>query len=258
MRMRHPSSAAARVILFLLLMSVALPSAFAQEAEPKPLLSEEIRTILERDGAEAATKRFNEIFPAAKGKYELDQDGFGELAAEKMKNGDFATGQVLLEMLSRIVQESLAEMEAQMPEFSGERSLQKPAAATKEENEVMDNRSPSERLGPPRADLGRFTGMYGTQENVDKGRTLFVAESCEGHLVVGPMWADTSPWWMKSTSDTKFEFDWSDTSVRMAFVADPSGRATAMEHDLDFMDSPLPRVGPLPEEWRECIKPPWG
>ncbi len=238
------------------LAAISCLPARAQQSE-KPLLSQEVRSVLERDGAEAATERFNQLFPAEKDKYDVDQKGFGELAAESMQRGDFATGQAVMQMLNTIVEAQLAELQIQMPS--------KPAVPESKKDRPASGKKPSAEsqtstldLGPARTDLERFTGVYGTPEDEKEGRTLFVAESCDGHLVAGPMWADTSPWWMKSTSDTAFDFRWDETFVHMEFALAPDGRATSMNHDLDFMESPLPRVGPLPEGWRDCVRPSWG
>jgi hypothetical protein len=228
----------------------------AQQSE-KPLLSHEIRSVLERDGAEAATERFKQLFPAEKDKFDVDQKGFGELVAESMQRADFGAGQAVMQMLNTIVEAQLAELEIRISS-----ELEMPDSGTgpsvSKEKPASDSETATLTLGPARTDLARFTGVYGTPENEKDGRTLFVAESCDGHLVAGPMWADTSPWWMTSTSDTVFDFRLDETSVHMEFAVGPDGRATSMHHDLDFMGNPLPRVGPLPEGWRDCVRPSWG
>jgi hypothetical protein len=251
-------------------------SAMAQKADSKPLLSEEILSVLDNDGAEAATRRFGELFPSQKSSYEVDQKAFVDMATEAMKNGDFETGQTILNMVTIILQESLADIRLEMPEMPempeppempempeppppprGESGVVPPTPAKATES-AGDAAQAGRNLGPARSDLARFHGVYGTEEQATTGRMLFVSESCNGYLVAGAMWGDASNWWLKSTSDNIFDHGSTLGGVHMEFTLSAEGKAEAMIHDLDFMPNPLPRVGPLPEEWTACIPPQGG
>lgn len=106
-------------------------------------------------------------------------------------------------------------------------------------------------LGTPRDDLDRFLGLYGDPDRADEHRTLWVAKSCDGYLVAGPSWGDASPWWM-SMSDTVFEATvFGGEKLRFEFPAQPQ----TVVHQLDYLPNPLPRVGPLPDGWQQCIQP---
>ena len=107
-------------------------------------------------------------------------------------------------------------------------------------------------MGTPRDDLDRFLGLYGDPNRADEHRTLWVAKSCDGYLVAGASWGDASPWWMRSMSDTAFEATvFGGEKLGFEFPAQPQ----SMVHQLDYMPNPLPRIGPLTDDWQECIQP---
>jgi len=241
----------------LLLAGFLVQGLHAQDSRPK--LSEDIRHVLESDGPQAATKRFHELFPARKDDYDVDQKGLGDLAKEVMQKGDFTAGQAVMEMLSAVVQETLAGMNIEIPEVpTPPQTPSPPSVQDDRTNRVPDSQAAGSALGPSRTDLHRFAGVYGTPDDVQARRTLFVSVSCEGHLVSGAMWGDASNWWLKSESDHVFATREGGLSVRLEFALGPDGKATAVRHDLDFMQSPLPRVGPLPPEMSDCVPTPWG
>lgn len=115
-------------------------------------------------------------------------------------------------------------------------------------------------LGAPRDDLERFYGVYGEPEGL---RNFFVAEASNatgdepipaGHLMVGAMWGDVQPWYMKSLSDTRFEQVWvsqfQDAPLVVAFETDADGNAVALTFEGLFEDrGRVERVGDLPEGW---------
>jgi hypothetical protein len=105
-----------------------------------------------------------------------------------------------------------------------------------------------------RSDLTRFQGVYGVRPQSATPRNLFVTQSCSGQLVAGAMWGDASNWWMTPVSDTEFEMSSSFMSVHLEFEVGPDGAATALRHDVDGLPSPLTRLGPLPDEWGECVR----
>lgn len=115
-------------------------------------------------------------------------------------------------------------------------------------------------LGEPRDDLERFYGVYG---DGDSGRNFFVAPAeyakwvektmPPGYLMIGAMWGDVAPWYMKSVSDTRFEQQRpgpGGEAVVAEFALDDAGRATAITFQTVFDDrGRLQRLGDLPEGW---------
>ena len=102
----------------------------------------------------------------------------------------------------------------------------------------------------PRDDLERFYGLYAEPGQEDPAKGLIVTEMCGGYLYVATSWGDGTPWLMHPVSDTEFEYSDSWVSLKLSF--DLSGEASA-HHDLDFLPSPLPRIGPRPDGWEACI-----
>jgi hypothetical protein len=224
----------------------------AQESE-RPLLSEEIRTVLERDGVEAAERRFEEIFPAQKEEYEIDMQGMSQMAVDYMTGGNGEAGEAIMNMVAVITQDMVAGSGMIPPEAVEAARLEQ------EQTKNVPSESPAARtggpdFGPVRKDLARFHGVYGDPTQPDPTRKLFVTQSCDGHLVAGAMWGDAQNWWLTSVSDNSFEMSSDFMSLRLEFQLGPDGTAQAMAHDLEWLASPLERSGPLPEGWKECLE----
>jgi hypothetical protein len=108
-------------------------------------------------------------------------------------------------------------------------------------------------LGEARTDLGRFGGIYGNAPDGDGGRrTFFVTVTCEGHLMVGPMWADVAPWRMRSLGDTEFRWAGNDFAdpVRATFATGQDGTATGLTVDLEGFTEPMIRLSDLDPGWQ--------
>ena len=86
--------------------------------------------------------------------------------------------------------------------------------------------------------------------------SLGASEACDGYLVIGALWGDVAPWWMRSESDKVFTYSDSFNNLRMEFVTDNTGKAIKMIHNLKFMKTPLENVGPLPDKLKPCIERP--
>ena len=86
MRCALTSVRATFVLGFLCLLS-AVPAT----AQDRALLSAEIRTVLEEEGNDAASQRFDELYPAQQDQYEPDVAGLYEVAAGYMQAGDMET-----------------------------------------------------------------------------------------------------------------------------------------------------------------------
>lgn len=222
----------------------------AQDASDKPKLSEEIERVLKEEGPEAAKTRFDEIFPAKRDEYVVDANALATLGAQYMQNGDMETGMLFLQMMGAVNAEAIKSAQR---DFDAAAMAPPEAEETMEEPEVPVS-TPNADRGPARTDLARFAGFYGTPEQAEKNRMLFVTESCDGYLVAGAVWGDAENWWMKSEGDHVFSYSSQYSNFQMEFELGEDGNAKAMIHDLDFMPSPLPKHQPLPEEWRECIR----
>ncbi|MDZ7842401.1 MAG: hypothetical protein U5R46_16500 [Gammaproteobacteria bacterium] len=115
-------------------------------------------------------------------------------------------------------------------------------------------------LGEPRDDLERFHGVYGDGAS---NRNFFVTaaeppryseqEIPPGYLMIGAMWGDVAPWYMKSLSETRFEQQWVNPGgepITAVFEVDGDGKARALVFETVFADrGRLERVGDLPEGW---------
>jgi hypothetical protein len=119
-------------------------------------------------------------------------------------------------------------------------------------------------LGEPRADLERFYGVYGDPDN--PGRDFFVKEAeapiwmerlniPPGYLMIGAMWGDVAPWYMKSLSETEFEQGivpgHQEEPLAVTFELGEDSTAVALTFKMMFDDrGRLERIGDLPERWR--------
>jgi hypothetical protein len=115
-------------------------------------------------------------------------------------------------------------------------------------------------LGEPRDDLERFYGVYGDGQS---RRDYFVTEAKSprdaerkvppGYLMIGAMWGDVAPWYMKAVSETRFEQQWVNPAAQplvVEFELDGDGNARAIVLESAFEDrGRLERVGDLPEGW---------
>lgn len=258
---RSLSKASLTTLLSCFALSYLAPPLRAQDAL-KPLLSEEIRGVMERDGPEAAERRFHEIFPTEKDAWEVDIQGLAALGTGFMQKGDMAAAETVLTMVASITQETMAAGGLGLPtpprstasgssRGTGNASASANASANASAT-ATTSRGPD--LGPARTDLARFVGEYGD----DPMRRLWIAVGCTGHLVGGTTWGDASPWWLTSLGDTQFSYSDQWQSVEISFETESDGEAVAMQHNVEGLSGRLSRV-PLREEWgKECITPPWG
>lgn len=237
-------------VVLLLLLAGAPAKVSGQE---KPLLSDEIRAVMDRDGAEAALGRFEEIFPARRQEWNVDIQGLNELGAGYVQAGEMEKFEAVMEMVAAVTRVLMDEAAAEF-DLPREEDDPEPSAAEPEP------RRGGMEMGEPRDDLERFVGQYGDPAAQSQGRNLFAAVRCDGYLVVGATWGDASNWHLRSTGPTTFEtVDYRGETIRFAFELDGDGAPTAMTHDLEFMASPLQYLGGLPEGWGDdCILPPGG
>lgn len=128
------------------------------------------------------------------------------------------------------------------------------ATATAEKDE--DNASGAE------VDVENYTGVYGDPEN--PGRDFFVApakpmpgtemEIPPGYVMIGAMWGDVAPYYMKPASETRFEQQWvGDFGEQkiVEFELGEDGTAVALTFETVFEDrGRLERLRDLPEKWK--------
>jgi len=230
-------------------------------AESKPLLSEEIGAVIDDQGIAAAQQRFSEIYPARQDEYEIDVQGMMNLGSGYIQSGNMELGMAVMEMMTTIstdmVQKSMNSYSPEMAEMQNkareaELAAQEQAKIDQEEEKRMQQQAEARARGKARQDLDRFVGTYGDPADTGRARTLFVTVSCDGYLVTGPMWADVGPWWMRSAADTVFTYSDSFTNLSLEFKADGS----KLTHDLEGVNSPLDRIGPLPAGWESCLERP--
>ena len=252
-----------RLLFHAILVACLLSLVDSTIAEDKPSLSAEIGTVIEAEGIDAAKKRFADIYPAHKDDYEIDMQGMMAVSQGYMQAGDMEAGMAVMEMMSTVSQDmasaamnthypQMAEMQQQA--VAAERAAAEQAARDRDEEQSTQHRDEAQARGKARDDLDRFKGIYGDPGDRDRLRTLFVTVSCDGYLVTGPMWADVGPWWMRSAAETVFTYSDSFTNFSMEFTG--AGETTTLKHDLEGVHSPMRRLGPLPNEWSECMERP--
>lgn len=228
---------AARVLLCLAIWP--LPAGGQQEPAAKPLLSDAIRQALATGGIEAAERRFKEIYPSQRDAFEFDGPALMLFGASFMKTGDSKTAQAVMNMGMAVLT------------VSGDDAAAPGAAPA---SEASRDESPAPDAGPARKDLSRFYGLYG-----DAGgspRSVFVRETCNGHLQVGSLWGDVALWTMRSLSDTVFVQAFVPSmqdmpAVRIEFELGPDRKARSLRHPLLGDIQSVPRVGNLPADWAE-------
>jgi hypothetical protein len=118
--------------------------------------SEVIRATLEKEGPDAARKRYQQIAQKQQNDYEFDDAALVEHAGVYMKAGDVPWGQVLLEIAAEAA--TLLVGPAPTPPAREPRTRPRPRRETEE---AAARRRTLEALGPGRSDLGRFLGVYG-------------------------------------------------------------------------------------------------
>lgn len=125
-------------------------------------------------------------------------------------------------------------------------------------------------LGEPREDIDRFVGVYGDAGNPEQAHGAFFVAPAKrppmaerapeipvGYLMIGAMWGDVAPWYMKSLSEATFQqvtqgdFGPPETIVvEFQFGDDGKAEALLFKSGMDRYDRRV-RIGDLPEEWQE-------
>jgi hypothetical protein len=235
-----------------LLMAVLLSDpTLAQERDSKPLLSETLKAALAAQPPEAVQKRFSDELASGSYAYQLDLQGLNALGLDYMQRGENEKAFVVLGIAGQAAQvvASGAFPQETMAATAAAEEAQRRADA--EQASASARGAPTQEparapLGPPRDDLERFHGLFASAEDGPQ-RALFLVRNCDGHLIAGPMWADVAPWVLRSAGDAEFAYD-GDSFVRpfrLEITLGPDGKAMSIEHDCEFLASPLQRVGDL-------------
>ncbi len=228
----------------------------ASLAYAKPPLSAEVARLLESHGVDAARERFAELWANSAADYEADVEGLADLGTRYLEAGDIEAGMAVMEMVSIVslaeldaALESQAEMVAEMEAAAAELA----ADASDETEAAPGDEGPAPAApdrGPARTDLARLTGIYASAEAPN--RELFVTRTCDGFLVVGPLWADTAPWDLRSQGGETFSFRQGELQFQLEFATGSDGAARQLSHTIRGLASPMQRRGPLPDDWPRC------
>ena len=181
-----------------------------------------------------------------------------------MQAGNSEAGEAVGEMYAQLMQQMMSggasmlppEMaEAMKGAQAAEEAAEKQRKAEQEEEQKLQQKREQQSRGKSRDDLNRFVGLYSDPNSNDTNRSIFVAVSCDGYLVTGPMWADVGPWWMRSAADKVFTYADSWTNLSFEFTGN-DGRGMRLNHDVEGAVSPLENKGPLPDDWPDCVERP--
>lgn len=226
----------------------------ASLAFAKPPLSAEVARLLESHGVDAARERFAKLWADSAADYEADVEGLADLGSRYLEAGNIEAGMALMEMVSIV---SLAELDTAL-ESQAEMVAEMEAAAAELAADASAEAAPGDEgpapaaadRGPARTDLARLTGIYASAEAPE--RKLFVTRTCDGFLVVGPLWADTAPWDLRSQGGEAFSFRQGELQFQLEFTTEGKGAARQLSHTIRGLASPMQRRGPLPGDWPRC------
>lgn len=241
--------------IFLMLFLILSPFTTVS-AQDKPLLSDAIQQEIDANGADTAKQKFASMNPSEREQYEVDMEGISELTNSYLEDGHMEALMAIAEITGVFMQDAVAQSMEQYGDENDameEMAEQKKERIQREEERARERQqSIVERQGEPREDLEQFKGVYGNPDDPESTRRLWVHNSCDGYLVVGAMWGDAAPWWMRTESGNIFTIEDSFHNIRIEFAS--SAANLQMIHNLEFIESPLQRVGTLPEDWNSCIE----
>lgn len=246
-------------VAFALAVGGILFPPFPLAAQERPPLSEELRRAFEDGGVAAAEARYQEILENEGDAYEFDTEATIVLGTEYAQSGNMEAAQAFFAIGSQMAVDAFqssstgVQLNAMM-DSARLAEAERTGSTSAVVGETARSRPPD--FGPPRDDLDRFFGLY---RDPTTDRDLFVVNTCDGHLLFGPVWADVAPYQMRSEGDTRFVQGWMSEFQTVAYHLDfevgPSGAATAVTHNVTDDDSSVrwARAGDLPEEWQECV-----
>ncbi len=250
--------------LHTLILTIAISSSLSvavdARAEDAPVIAPEIGRLIAEDGVPAAQARFKQLLKSDSINIGVEIQALQSLMSAYMQAGNMEAGTAVAQMSSELTMQMFSS--GGVPGMNMEQ-LQKMEEAEKaqkklerEEEQKLAEQKEQQSRGKSRDDLQRFAGFYGEKGSNDMGRTVFVAVSCDGYLVAGPMWADISPWWMRPASDLVFSYSDSWTTFSMEFVHDANSGHYTLGNDIDGIASPLEWKKELTPEYAKCVERP--
>ncbi len=232
-------------------------------AQDMPVIAPEIARVISEDGVDAAKTRFSELMASESLNHSVEITALHSLMSAFMQAGNMEAGSAVGEMSAELTVQMMSaggaysmpgmDMEQLRKMEEAERVQEQQA---REEEEKLAARQQEQSRGKRRNDLQRFTGFYGEAGSANMGRTIFVAVSCDGYLVTGPMWADVGPWWMRSAADTVFTYADSWTNLSLEFVPDGDEGHHILNNDIDGIAAALKWKQELTPEYAKCVERP--
>ncbi len=242
-----------RQLALLLTFLVLAPALRAQE--PPPLLSETIKSTLEKDGVEAAKAKFDEIYPDQSDAYQFDMKGMADLGGGYMQAGDFEKGGAVMEMVS--VMSRAAMMASMSP---AQRAMMEEAQAKQDEpkhTETDGQRAERARVQPPLSDAvaPRYEGVFQDPDEPNENRRYFLArDPCGPRIMFGAMWGDAQNIYLDIESENLLaqpaEQATYQAPLRIEVEFDGAGRAQRLSTDAELFPHSIERVDELPEAWK--------
>lgn len=189
---------------------------------------------------------------------------YGELqsAMQAMQSGDGSADYSQLAAQAQAMTACAGQCAQAWSQCKTERAQSEQESADRRTKDAAGEADTEFALGEPRDDLERFHGVYGDPDN--PGRDYFVTAASRpeyhegreippGYLMLGAMWGDVAPFYMKSVSELRFEQEWLNPGaqpIAVEFEVDGEGQATALRIESQYEDrGRLPRLRDLQEDW---------
>jgi hypothetical protein len=240
-------TAVARLALVLAVTTVLATPGSAQDA---PATLSQAEEALTRQHPDSVMNRFMAELQSGEYTYRVDLDSLSAMGIAFMQGGETEKGMAVMGIASAAAQIQAADMFPEEVRRAMEAPSQEATEAESPSAEPVGAEDPNVDLGPARDDLERFHGLYANPEQGPE-RAVFLMTGCRGRLEAGAMWGDVAPWEMRSEGDT--EFYWPGSSFaqpfRIEITVGPDGRGQTIHHDMDFVSTPLERIGELPREF---------
>ncbi|MDH3620921.1 MAG: hypothetical protein OER91_08525 [Gammaproteobacteria bacterium] len=232
-------------------------------AADEPVIAPEIGRLIAEDSLDAAKTRFKELLKTDSLNHTAEIQALHSLMSAYMQAGNMEAGSAVGEMSAELTMQMMSSGGAYgMPGMDMQQLQQMEDAqkaqeeAERQEEQKLAAKQEQQSRGKSREDLQRFTGFYGEPGSNDMGKTVFVAVSCDGYLVTGPMWADVGAWWMRSAADSVFTYSDSWTDLSLEFVQDGNDGHHTLKNDIDGIGAALEWKKELTPEYAKCVERP--
>ena len=252
-----------RILILGVAVFSGLSIATSAMAQGAPVIAPEIARVISEDGVDAAKTRFKELLASESLNHTAEVSAMHSLMSSYMQAGNMDAGSAVGEMAAELTILMMSagggygvpgmDMEQLRKMEEAEKAQEQQA---REEEEKLAAKQEQQSRGKSRDDLQRFTGFYGEAGSNNMGKTVFVAVSCDGYLVTGPMWADVGPWWMRSAADTVFTYADPWTNLSLEFVPDGDNGHHILNNDIDGIAAALDWKQELTPEYARCVERP--